>query len=58
MVSYGSGAGSDAFIFHVTDHIDEVRGLAPKTRDYLDRGKRYLEYGAYSKFRRKIRRAE
>jgi hydroxymethylglutaryl-CoA synthase len=58
MISYGSGAGSDAFIYHVTDLIDEVRELAPKTRDYLDLGKRYLEYGAYAKFREKIRRAE
>jgi hydroxymethylglutaryl-CoA synthase len=58
MVSYGSGAGSDAFIFRVTDRIDEVRDLAPKTRDLLDRNKVYLDYGTYAKFRRKIRKAE
>jgi hydroxymethylglutaryl-CoA synthase len=57
LVSYGSGAGSDAFIFRVTDRIDEVRDLAPRTRDYLDRNKVYLEYGAYAKYRRKIRKA-
>jgi hydroxymethylglutaryl-CoA synthase len=58
MVSYGSGAGSDSFIFSVTKEIDAVRARAPKTREYLDEKKRYLEYGAYAKFRRKIRMAE
>ncbi|MBM3293015.1 MAG: hydroxymethylglutaryl-CoA synthase [Candidatus Aminicenantes bacterium] len=58
MVSYGSGAGSDAFIWRVTPRIEEVRSLAPRTRDLLDGDKVYLEYGAYAKFRRKIRKAE
>jgi hydroxymethylglutaryl-CoA synthase len=58
MVSYGSGAGSDGFIWRVTPRIDEVRGLAPRTRDLLDKNKAYLEYGAYAKYRRKIRKAE
>jgi hydroxymethylglutaryl-CoA synthase len=58
IVSYGSGAGSDGFVFRVTPRIDEVRDLAPKTRQLLDRGKVYLEYGAYAKFRGKIRMAE
>jgi len=58
VVSYGSGAGSDAFIFRVTKRIDEVRDLAPRTRDLLDRHKNYLEYGVYAKYRRKIRKAE
>ena len=58
IVSYGSGAGSDAFIFRVTDRIDEVRELAPRTRDLLDRNKVYLEYGMYAKYRRKIRKTE
>jgi hydroxymethylglutaryl-CoA synthase len=58
IVSYGSGAGSDGFIFRVTDRIDEVRELAPRTRDLLDRDKVYLEYGTYAKYRRKIRKAE
>jgi hydroxymethylglutaryl-CoA synthase len=58
IVSYGSGAGSDAFIFEVTERIDEVRDLAPKTRDILDNNKNYLEYGAYAKFRQKIKMAD
>jgi hydroxymethylglutaryl-CoA synthase len=58
IVSYGSGAGSDAFIFKVTERIDEVRDLAPKTRDILNKNKCYLEYGVYAKFRQKIRKAE
>jgi len=58
IVSYGSGAGSDAFIFEVTERIDEVRDLAPRTRDLLDKNKKYLEYGEYAKFRHKIRKAD
>lgn len=58
IVSYGSGAGSDAFIFEVTDRINEVRNLAPLTRDKLDNNKNYLEYGEYAKFRHKIRKAD
>jgi hydroxymethylglutaryl-CoA synthase len=58
IVSYGSGAGSDAFIFKVTERIDEVRDLAPKTRDILTKNRYYLEYGVYAKFRQKIKKAE
>ncbi|MFQ6070419.1 MAG: hydroxymethylglutaryl-CoA synthase [Candidatus Aminicenantales bacterium] len=57
IVSFGSGAGSDAFIFRVTERIEEVRDLAPKTRHLLDNNKVYLEYGVYAKFRQKIRKA-
>jgi hydroxymethylglutaryl-CoA synthase len=58
VVSYGSGAGSDGFILRVTPRIDEVRDLAPRTRDMLDKNLTYLEYGVYAKYRRKIRKAE
>jgi hydroxymethylglutaryl-CoA synthase len=58
IVSYGSGAGSDGFIFKVTRRILEARDLAQKTRDFLDKNKNYLEYGVYAKFRGKIRKAE
>jgi len=58
IVSYGSGAGSDAFIFRVTDRIDSVRDAGPKTRDFLDKNLHYLDYGVYAKFRKKIKKAE
>jgi len=58
MVSYGSGAGSDGFIFKATDRLAEVQDKAEKTRKMLDENKFYLEYGAYAKFRKKIRKAE
>jgi len=56
IVSYGSGAGSDGFIFKVTKEIDAVRDLAPKTREILEENKHYLEYGVYAKFRQKIKK--
>ncbi len=58
IVSYGSGAGSDAFVFKVTERIEEVRDLAPGTRALLEKNINYLDYGTYAKFRRKIRKAE
>jgi len=57
IVSYGSGAGSDAFVFRVTEKIEEVRDLAPKTRELLEKNRFYLDYGTYAKFRQKIRKA-
>jgi hydroxymethylglutaryl-CoA synthase len=58
LVSYGSGAGSDGFIFDVKDRIKEVQDLAPKTRWQLDENQIYIDYGTYAKFRKKIRKAE
>lgn len=58
LVSYGSGAGSDAFILKVTERIKEVQNKAPKTRFYLEHNRKYLEYGEYAKFRQKIRKAD
>ncbi len=58
MVSYGSGAGSDGFVWAVTDRIDQVRGAAPHTRDQLDNAKVYVSYGTYAKLRGKIRMGE
>lgn len=54
IVSYGSGSGSDAFIYRATDRLLQVRDLAPRVRKQLDEHKIYIEYGAYAKFRRKI----
>jgi len=54
MVSYGSGAGSDAFIWKVTDRIEEVRDKAVRTRKLLDENLTFVDYGTYAKYRRKI----
>ncbi|MBP1599244.1 MAG: hypothetical protein H6Q05_4621 [Acidobacteria bacterium] len=58
MVSYGSGAGSDAFIYRVTGRILEVQDKATRTRQMLDNNKNYIDYGTYAKYRGKIRKAE
>ncbi len=55
MVSFGSGAGSDGFIYRVTDEIKNVQDRAPRVRQMLDEKKIYLNYGEYAKFRRKIK---
>jgi hydroxymethylglutaryl-CoA synthase len=54
LVSFGSGAGSDAFVFKVTDSIDQVRDEAVKVRQLLENNRIYLDYGQYAKFRGKI----
>jgi len=56
MVSYGSGSGSDGFVYRTTDLLPGVQDLARKTTDYLDKNQLYLDYGTYAKFRGKIRR--
>ena len=54
MVSFGSGAGSDGFIFKVTDRIDHVRDKAPKLQEMLQRHRIHLNYAEYAKFHEKI----
>lgn len=54
VVSFGSGAGSDAFVFRVTDEIEKIRNLAPDFKSMMDDHKIYLTYGEYAKFRGKI----
>jgi hydroxymethylglutaryl-CoA synthase len=55
-VSYGSGAGSDAFSITVTDDIEEKRDLAPKVNDYIQ-NKSYVDYAVYAKYKGKLRMA-
>jgi len=51
MVSYGSGAGSDAFDITVTDEIENFdRDKAPTVRELMER-KRYISYAIYAKYR-------
>jgi len=54
LVSFGSAAGSDAFVFKVTEEIEAVRDLAPSFKSLLEENKIYLNYGEYAKFRGKI----
>ncbi len=54
MVSFGSGAGSDAFAWEVTPHIEERRGRAPTVHDYIQR-RTEIDYALYTRFRGKLR---
>ncbi len=54
MVSYGSGSGSDGFIWKATDLLPKVQKVTTRTDELLDTKKFYIDYGTYAKFRRKI----
>jgi len=55
VVSYGSGAGSDAFAIRVTECIERIRkNSVAKVSDYVRR-KRYIDYATYAKFRKKLK---
>jgi hydroxymethylglutaryl-CoA synthase len=53
MVSYGSGAGSDAMVFKVTDLIGERREMALSTTDYIER-RTEIDYAEYVRMRGKL----
>jgi hydroxymethylglutaryl-CoA synthase len=53
MVSFGSGAGSDAFSIRVTERIEEARERAPKTREYIAR-RVEIDYATYARYRHKL----
>jgi hydroxymethylglutaryl-CoA synthase len=53
VVSFGSGAGSDAFSVLVTDQIRERRDLAPKTQEYIAR-RTEIDYATYARMRGKL----
>ncbi|MBC7260798.1 MAG: hydroxymethylglutaryl-CoA synthase, partial [Chloroflexi bacterium] len=53
LASFGSGAGSDAFSFVVTDLIQERQMLAPSTQAYIARRKP-VDYALYVRYRRKL----
>jgi hydroxymethylglutaryl-CoA synthase len=53
LVSFGSGAGSDAISLRVTDHIEERRDRAPRTMAYVNRRK-VIDYGTYVRYRKKL----
>jgi hydroxymethylglutaryl-CoA synthase len=54
MVSYGSGAGSDAFDIITTERLPEVRGLATSTETYIAR-RTPIDYATYSRYREKLK---
>jgi hydroxymethylglutaryl-CoA synthase len=54
MVSYGSGAGSDAFALEVTHRLRDVRNLATKTEEYIAR-RTLIDYATYTRFRDKLK---
>ena len=55
LVSYGSGAGSDALSLRVTAAILECQRRAPMTRDYITR-RVEVDYATYARFTRKLKK--
>ena len=54
LVSFGSGAGSDAFSWVVTEHLTpERKRLAPATATYIAR-RQEVDYATYARFRDKL----
>jgi hydroxymethylglutaryl-CoA synthase len=52
-VSFGSGAGSDAFAIKVTETITERQRRAPVTQDYINR-RVEIDYATYARYRKKL----
>jgi hydroxymethylglutaryl-CoA synthase len=52
-VSFGSGAGSDAFAIKVTDSIGQKQHLALTTQNYIDR-RVEVNYATYARYRKKL----
>jgi hydroxymethylglutaryl-CoA synthase len=53
LVSFGSGAGSDAFDLEATQAILERQDRAPKTQDYIAR-RTEIDYATYARLRGKL----
>ncbi len=53
LVSFGSGAGSDAFALRATDALAARQSLAPKTKDYIAR-RTQIDYATYARLRGKL----
>ena len=54
MVSYGSGAGSDAFDLRVTERIGQLPAARPRTADYIAR-RTEIDYATYVRYRDKLK---
>ena len=53
VVSYGSGAGSDAFLLRTTDLLAAAQKKAPSTQEYIDRGVE-IDYAQYVRYGGKL----
>jgi len=53
VASFGSGAGSDAFIWEVTPALEKRRAQAPLLADYIRR-RVEIDYATYARYRHKI----
>jgi len=53
VVSYGSGAGSDALDLTITEKINERRHLASSTQSYITR-RVEIDYAVYARYRGKL----
>lgn len=53
LVSYGSGAGSDAISLHTTDNLTDRRDAAPSTKSYIAR-RTEIDYATYARYRGKL----
>jgi hydroxymethylglutaryl-CoA synthase len=53
LVSYGSGAGSDAFSIQTTEELLRRRKVAPSTKEYVER-RTEIDYATYSRYRGKL----
>ncbi|RLI27392.1 hydroxymethylglutaryl-CoA synthase [Candidatus Bathyarchaeota archaeon] len=52
LVSYGSGAGSDAYIFTVTEKVEEKRERVVSVRSQIENPKRrYVDYATYRRWK-------
>jgi len=54
MVSYGSGAGSDAFDLRVTDRVKNRPVGVSTTREYIER-RTQIDYAMYTRYRGKLK---
>ena len=53
LISFGSGAGSDAMSLRVTEAMNERRDKAPKTSEYVAR-RTEIDYATYTRMRGKL----
>ena len=55
VASFGSGAGSDAFIIEAQESLPTKRKLGDPVRELIENSTR-IDYAIYSKFREKMRK--